>query len=370
MRDLTITSIEIRRAVVPYVRPFVISSGATAVLETLLVTVHSAGGLTGIGEVNPMTAYSGETPSGIEEAIRRYLAPAVTGHPAAAVAGLHARMDAALRGNGLAKAAIDIAVHDLVGRAWGVPVSALLGGPVRDQIPLAWVVGMGTMDEMVEEAARYAAIGFPTIKVKIGRDPEADLALVAAVREAIGPRVRLRVDANQGYDAATALRTLRRMERYDLELVEQPVAGSDLQGMAALTQALDVPVMADESLQTLTDAWEIIRRGAADVLNIKIVKPGGLYRSRQIAALAEAAGLRCMVGSMPELGVTSIAGAHFAAATPSVTYPCEVIGPLMTEEDILEDPIISVQTAPGYLRVPTAPGLGVTLKASWGGGPV
>jgi len=332
--------------------------------------VRTADGLFGVGEVNPMTAYSGETVSGIEEAIQRYLAGAVMGHPAVEVAGLHARMDAALRGNALAKAAIDIAVHDLVGRAWGVPVSSLLGGALRERIPLAWVVGMGPLDEMVEEAARYAALGFPTIKVKIGRDPSADLALVAAVREAIGPRVALRVDANEGYDTVTALRTLRKMEHYDLELVEQPVAGSDLHGMAALTQALDTPVMADESLQTPADALEIVRRGAAKVLNIKIVKPGGLYRSRQIAALAEAAGLRCMVGSMPELGVASIAGAHFAASTPCVTYPCEVIGPLMTKEDILEDPVISVYTAPGYLRVPTGPGLGITMKASQMGGTV
>jgi muconate cycloisomerase len=365
MSDLTITGIEIRRAAVPYLRPFVISSGATAVLETLLVTVRTEDGCTGIGEVNPMTAYSGETTSGVEEAIRRYLAPAITGYPAYEIAGLHARMDAALRANALAKAAIDIAVHDLLGRAWGVPVSHLLGGPVRDRIPLAWVIGMGSLDEMVEEAARYAALGFPAIKLKIGRDPAADLAAVRAVREAIGPTVALRVDANQGYDTTTAIRTLRQMERYDLELVEQPVAGYDLHGMAALTRALDVPVMADESLQSPADALEIIRLGAADVLNIKIVKPGGLYRSRQIAALAEAAGLRCMVGSMPELGVGSIAGAHFAVATPSVTYPCEVIGPLMVEEDIVVDPVISVKTAPGYLRVPTDPGLGVTLKEQW-----
>lgn len=339
-------------------------------LETLVVTVHTADGLFGVGEVNPMTAYSGETASGIEEAILRYLASAVIGHPAEEIAGLHARMDAVLRGNGLAKAAIDIAVHDLVGRAWGVPVSSLLGGALRDRIPLAWVVGMGPLDEMVQEAAHYASLGFPTIKVKIGRDPETDLALVAAVREAIGPRVALRVDANEGYDTVTALRTLRKMERYDLELVEQPLARYDLQGMMMLTQALDTPVMADESLQTVADALEIVRRGAADVLNIKIVKPGGLYRSRQVAALAEAAGLHCMVGSMPELGVATIAGAHFAASTPSVTYPCEVLGPLMTEEDILEDPVISVQTAPGYLRVPTGPGLGVVVKELRIGGPV
>ncbi len=365
MSDLIIADAEIRQVSARYRRPFVISSGSTPILQSLIVTLRTTEGIEGIGEVNPMTAYSGEMTSGVEEAVRRFLIPAIMGRSAFEIAGLHLRMDNALRGNRLAKAAVDIALHDLVGRALGVSVARLLGGPSLHRVPLAWVVGMGPIDEMVQEAATYAAMGFPAIKVKIGKDPVSDVAIVAAVREAIGPKVALRVDVNQGYDTVAAVRVLRKMERYDLEIVEQPVPAHDLEGMAEIARALDVPVMADESLQTLADALEIVRRRAADVLNIKILKPGGLYRSCQIAAVAEAAGLRCMVGSMPELGVATLAGAHFVAATPGVTYPCELIGPLMTEEDILEDPVISPATSPGYLAVPDGPGLGVTLKRDW-----
>lgn len=356
---MTIARIETRVASSPYRTPFAISSGTTALLESLIVSVHDADGRVGIGEVNPMTQYSGWTLAGVRAAVEEVLAPALIGQPVAP-AVVHVRMDEVLRHGGLPKAAIDIAVYDLLGRRLGIPLATLLGGSVRSEIPLAWVVGLGSIDDVVDEAVARAHDGFSVVKLKVGVDHRRDLGVVAAVREAL-PDVGIRVDANQGYERAEAIRILRQMERYDLELIEQPVAGHDHIGLRAVSDALDTPVMADEALQSVADAFELARLGACDVFNLKIVKPGGLYRAMQVAAVARSAGIGLMIGSMPELGVATAAAAHFAAATPGRLYPCELIGPLMVERDVVRDPDLAAMIATGRLPVPHGPGLGVDL---------
>ncbi|HEX6971135.1 MAG TPA: enolase C-terminal domain-like protein, partial [Limnochordia bacterium] len=260
-----------------------------------------------------------------------------------------------------AKAAIDIAAHDLAAKTLGLPVHRLLGGAVRRRVPLAWAVGLGSTEEMVREAQQYVARGFRTIKLKIGRDPRQDLQNVAAVREAIGPEIALRVDANQGYTVDVAIPTLRRMEAYDLQLIEQPVPRWDLSGMAKIAAALDTPILADEAVFDAHDAWRVIREQAADLINIKIMKPGGLYPSKQVAAVAAAAGVPCLVGSMIEMGPGTAAGLHFAASTPNVLYPSELIGPVMLAGDVICEDRFAPSAVPGYLEVSDEPGLGVSL---------
>ncbi|URN18251.1 MULTISPECIES: mandelate racemase/muconate lactonizing enzyme family protein [Streptomyces] len=346
----------------PYRRPFAISSGTSPALVSLVVEVRTDDGATGYGEASPMTAYTGETLDGLRAALTGHAAPALTGRDPRDLAGAHAAMDAAIRGQYLAKAALDLALHDLAGRAAGWPVHLLLGGRLRGEVPTAWVVGLGTRREMTEEAAEYAARGFTHVKLKGGEDPDGDVALVRAVRAAVPDGVELSLDANEGYDPSTAARTVARLGEEGLDLVEQPLPRWDLDGMAALRGRGGPRVMADESLQSLHDAMEIVRRGAADVLNIKILKVGGLYRARQVAALAEAAGLAVKIGSMPELGVATLAAVHLAAALPHAGVPADLVGPLLVDGEPLAPEAFAGTADTGRVRLPDAPGLGHRLS--------
>ncbi|WP_405998514.1 mandelate racemase/muconate lactonizing enzyme family protein [Streptomyces sp. NBC_00829] len=358
---MKIASIHTRVVRAPYRRPFVISSGTSPELISLLVEVRTADSVSGFGEASPMTAYTGETLAGLESALTEHAAPALIGRDPRDLAGAHLAMDAAIRGQHLAKAALDIALHDLAGRAAGWPVHLLLGGGVRSRVPTAWVVGLGTVDEMVKEASEYAARGFTHIKVKGGQHPDLDVQLVRLVRDVLPDPVELCLDANEGYDPGTAGRTVARLADAGLDLIEQPLPRWDLAGMAALRRGGGVRVMADESMQSLHDAMEIVRRGAADVLNIKILKVGGLHRARQIAALAESAGLAVKIGTMPELGVASLAAAHLAAALPHATVPADLVGPLLVDEEPLAPGAFAGAGDRGWVEVPAGAGLGHDL---------
>lgn len=357
-----IVAAAIGRAEIEYHRPFVIASGPMKTATSVIVALRAEDGTVGIGETTCMTAYTGQTEQGVTAALEHWLLPAVIGLEPTAIQQVHARMNRVLRENDLAKAAVDIACYDLAGKLLGVPVYELLGGKVREEVRLAWAVGLGTIDEMVEEAVEWAARGF-AIKVKIGGDPAADLRNVRAIREAIGNDAVLRVDANAGYDVATALSVLPRMEDSNLQLIEQPVGRYDLPGMARCRQACTAPILADESQHTPLDTLRIIEAGAADIVNTKIVKPGGLYPSRQVAVLAEVGGLKAMVGSMPEMGVATAAGLHFALACQPLGYPVELIGALMLKDDIITRPLpVNNGRDDGVLRAPSGPGLGVELR--------
>lgn len=358
---MKIASVHTRVVRAPYRRPFVISSGTSPELISLVVEVRTEEGESGFGEASPMTAYTGETLAGLESALTEHAAPALIGRDPRDLAGAHAAMDAAIRGQHLAKAALDIALHDLAARAAGWPVHLLLGGCVRPRVPTTWVVGLGTVEEMVAEATGYAAKGFTHIKVKGGEDPDLDVRLVTAVREAVPDAVELSLDANEGYDPGTAGRTVARLADAGLDLVEQPLPRWDLRGLAALRSSGGVRVMADESMQSLHDAMEIVRRDAADVLNIKILKVGGLYRARQIAGLAESAGLSVKLGTMPELGVATLAAAHLAAALPHATVPADLVGPLLVDAEPLAPKAFAGVGDTGWVDVPAGPGLGHDL---------
>ena len=351
-----ISAIETRVVSARYRRPFQISSGISTELVSLVVAIHTADGAIGIGETSPMTAYTGETLAGVTAAIEEHLAPALIGRDPLDRAGAHVVMDTVLRGQQVAKAGLDIALYDLAGRLSGWPVHALLGGSIRERVQTTWVVGLGTLDEMAAEAAQYAAKGFRHLKVKGGHEPAKDLELIRAVRAVIPADAELCLDANEGYDATTALPYLAKMTDAGLTLLEQPLPRWDLAGLVRLRERLDVRVMVDESMHSLHDALEIARRGAADVLNIKILKVGGLHRALQIANVAEAAGLAVKVGSMPELGVATLAAVHLAAAVPGATVAADLVGPLMVDEDPLAPSVFA--DCDGWIDVPKRPGLG------------
>jgi muconate cycloisomerase len=201
--------------------------------------------------------------------------------------------------------------------------------------------------------------GWRILKIKVGRpNPDEDVEMVRHVREAVGPDVSIRVDANQAYSVKAAIRVARRLERYDVTFFEQPVAWWDLDGLAEVSRATELPIMADESCTTVIDAMEIARRRAAQILSIYVCSPGGILNSKKVATIGAAAGIAGYVGGALESVIGAAAGLHFAASTPSVTYGCELGGQFLMQDDIAQVPL---EFKDGALQVPPGPGLGVAI---------
>jgi muconate cycloisomerase len=217
---------------------------------------------------------------------------------------------------------------------------------------------MGAPEEIAEQASQLAAQGYQTLKAKIGIDQQADVAVLKAIRSAVGD-ITLRVDANMGWPSAKeAVRHIEELSVFDLELVEQPLHSSDLEGLRFVRERVDIPIMADESIWTPADAMTCIRANAVDVFNIYVAEAGGLGPATQIFAIAAAAHLPCIIGSMPELGIGTAAQAHLAFAMHNIGYACDVNGFVYHSDDIINE---KLRIEEGYLYPPSAPGLGVSL---------
>jgi L-Ala-D/L-Glu epimerase len=271
------------------------------------------------------------------------------------------------RGNNCARSGIDMALHDLAGKVMCVPVSVLLGGRRRTRVPVAIEIAGGRPDAMAHMCVELMAKGVRAFKPKVGGDPDADADRLRAIREAVGPHVSIRADANQGYSPKEAIRLCRLCEQHDvgLELLEQPVALHDLPGMAFVRRSVDTLIEADESCFTPQDALAIVRCEAADVLNIKLGKAGGFCQARMIAAIAEAAGLKCVLGTGFGLGLEIAAKAHLLAATELVTDAVEFTE-LSLHANLLRPPWgarLALPLEDGCLPVPDGAGLGVEMDA-------
>ena len=313
--------------------------------------------------------YYGETPETVRHLVQDYLVPAVRGLDPAEIAVVHDRMDKVVKGSPYAKAAVDIACHDITGKAQGVPVSTLLGGRLRDGIELAHSLGIMDVDRCIAEAEQAVAEGTLTIKCKTGLDPNRDVELVRRLRETLGDGIRLRVDGNEGYrTVAEAIETTRRQEEYGIFLCEQPVAGAE--GLARVAERINVPVMADESAWTALDILELHTLKAAECFSCYVTKPGGLYRARQQAELAAALGIYHDIGGSIEMGIGNAANLHLGAAMPAailpsvcpVTKPADADGPEIAGiyylDDIVTEPF---RFEDGKVMVPDGPGLGVEV---------
>jgi L-alanine-DL-glutamate epimerase-like enolase superfamily enzyme len=293
----------------------------------VFVEVSTDEGMAGWGEATPLPDWGGdhgrpggETQASVVDVVRRTLAPALVGLNPTRVEEAHLRMDKVLRGNSYARCAVDIALHDLWGKALGQPLHCLLGGQVRDGAAIAHMIGIMPPGEAVAEAVAARADGVAAFQVKGGRDAARDVATLRALREALGPDVLLRLDANQGYGTAkAAARIIGRMGA-DVDMVEQPVR--DLAELAELRRMVAVNVIADESCWDAHDALRVAATRGADAVSIYLAKAGGIVRARRVAAIAEAAGLPCDVNGSIESAIGTAANMHFAVATPAVTMAC------------------------------------------------
>jgi muconate cycloisomerase len=345
-------------------------------LGEYVITKVRAGGLVGLGEATVLKEwggdhgrYYGEHPTLTARIIAELLAPAMLGEDAMAIERVLDKLDRTCKGYPYAKASLDISLHDLVGKALGVPVYQLLGGLYRRRIPIAHSLGILDKQLLLEEVASAVEEGARTIKLKVGLDPERDVDIVAAVRALVGDHVGITVDANQGWPTPkVAVQTIKRMEPHRILFAEQPVEG--IWEMAQVARAVDTPIMADESAWTPEDVLEIARLQAADAISLYTTKPGGLLRARKMAAIAEAASFSCNVNGSHETGVGNAANLHLAAALKPVTEACVVPVSAPAEaqvthtvgrsylDDIITEPF---EYDAGDVLVSSRPGLGIDL---------
>ncbi len=351
----------VTRTKIPVIRAHKMAIGTTLHQENVILRLFTDDGVEGLGEAPHMVGVSlkGESPSTVLSMLRERLLPAVWGKNPLDIEGIQQAMDAAVPWNLRAKSAVNLAAYDLVGKALGTPVYNLMGGQVRDAVPLSWSIPITDYDAGTKEAEEMVGRGWRILKLKLGHpDLSHDIEMVRRIRETVGPAIRLRVDANQAYDVKSAVRVARRLERYEVEFFEQPVAWWDLDGLAEVSRATEIPIMADESATTTLDALEIAKRRAAQILSIYISSSGGILNAKKMADIGATAGIAGYVGGALESVIGAAAGLHFAASTPAVTYGCELGGQFLLKDDIAATPLVFKE---GSLKVPEAPGLGVAL---------
>jgi L-alanine-DL-glutamate epimerase-like enolase superfamily enzyme len=301
-----------------------------------------------------------ELPEEILAAVRGAVTPALVGVHVADRNVACARLERDLKERPWTKAAVNVALHDVQARSLGVPVTDLLGGRMNGRIPVIGpVVGIMSPEEMARQAAAEVDAGFQAVKIKVGESILNDIARVAAVREAIGARAALRVDANDHYQPADAIRLIKAIEDYDIEHVEQPVARRDILGMQTVRKAVGVPLMTDDMVATPREAMNVIRLGAADRMKVKVTKHG-LDGARLITEMLAAAGMKAVLGHVFELGLAAAAEGQFAACASNLAPPHEIgsMQPMGTAADIIAE---DLWTERGFIRIPDGPGLGVRL---------
>jgi len=314
--EATVTSIPFREGIEMPI-------GSFSALNHVIVRVATRDGLWGLGEVTVIPEFMGETLHEVLGAIH-VLSSRLEDSDLEGPAGVHAFIDRMLPKARSARAAIDEACHDIAGKRLGVPAWRLLGERCRERVDCTWTIGLKSAEATVEDAVAHHALGFRTFKIKVGNDDAVDLAKVRLVREALGPEVAIRLDANGAYAPERALKVLEQLQAYDLEMVEQPCPALELDGAARLRRSLGVKVLADESVFSAADAKRVIDAGAADLVNIKIQKLGGLLPAREVANIVEKAGLTCVVGSCLETGPGVAASAHFAVSCRSASLASDL----------------------------------------------
>lgn len=354
---MKITDITLGMLRVPLKTPFKTALRTVEQVEDIVVMLHTDEGHIGYGEAPPTAAITGETHGSIVHAIRHHIASRLVGEDIADLNRVTGLIQGALAKNGSAKAAVEMAAYDLWGQLHGAPVYALLGGGVP-ALTTDLTISVNDVDVMVADALAAVHEGYTALKIKVGKDIATDVDRVRAIYDAVAGRASLRLDANQGWTAKDAVRVLTLLEQAGvvLDLVEQPVPAHDLEGMRYITSRVSTPVMADESVFTPADVTEIIRLRAADIINIKLMKAGGITNALRIADIAGAHGIPCMMGCMLESSISVTAAVHVAIARSAIITRIDLDGPSLCIFDPVEG---GVRFDGPRITVSDAPGLGV-----------
>jgi L-alanine-DL-glutamate epimerase-like enolase superfamily enzyme len=356
---MRVTRIETWPFEMKLVEPYSIAYETVEKATNVFLRLETNTGLIAYGCAAPDYKVTGETPSGTLEALENIAKPVLLKADPLRRTQLLSKLKRQMPGQPSARAAVDIALHDLLGKAAGLPLWRLLGG-YRGRIITSVTIGIQGIEETVARATELARMGFRAIKIKTGHHLEEDIEKVFRVREAVGKSVGLRCDANQGYSLADALEFVRRTRDAKLEILEQPTPRDKPDMLGRIVEVAPIPVMADESLMSLRDAFSLARRDLADMVNVKLMKVGGIDEALQINAVALSARLEVMVGCMDESALAIAAGLHYALARSNVVY-ADLDGHL----DLVGDPFAGmVMLKQGYLYPADAPGLGMTPDLS------
>ncbi len=316
---MKITRVEILPISMRLSEPYTIAYETVETARNVFIRIETNSGFIGYGCAAPDIHVTGETVEGVVSAVDSIVTASLKGSDPLRPAMLLERVKPALTGQSSVLAAVDMALHDILGKVSGVPLWKLIGG-FRDRIRTSVTIGILTEKETVKRARDWVARGFKCLKLKGGHNVESDIERVIKVREAVGDGIELRFDANQGYTVEETVRFVEQVRRAHLELLEQPTPRGEPDLLGRVTSDVPIPVMADESLMTLRDAFRLARRDLADMVNIKLMKVGGISEAIQINAVARSAGLEAMVGCLDEAALAIAAGLHFALARPNVIY--------------------------------------------------
>lgn len=340
--------------------------------EQVFVKIYTDEGIVGVGESGEIApGYLGESQDSIMAAIRDNFSSILLGEDPFNLEMIMAKISS-VRGNNQAKAAIDFALHDIIGKTLKRPLYQILGGLCLEKIPLGYVMVERTPEECAKKAVEVTEVGFKSVKIKVGwRKPDEEVEVVKAVRDALGSNARIMIDANCAWDYTTALSILKKMERYDLAFAEQPVPAWDVKGLKALRMKQGIPILADEATFDTWDLLRVIEAEAADAVFIKVARVGGLLKARKWVSIAEAANLPVMCGCMLGSGLEAAVQAHFLAAVEWMgRLEHGNLGPLTTH-DVLETANINIKDdlvkeppkyEKGYHYPPKRPGIGVELN--------
>lgn len=352
---MKITDIKYDRLKIKLQKPFVISLGVIEYAETMIVKITTDEGITGYGEASPFSPVTGETLDSVPVFLDRFK-EALVGENPFELEKIHKIMAKITVGNTASKAGVDIALYDIIGKKLGMPVYQVLGG-YRDRFLTDMTVGIGSVQEMAQTARDYVDEGFRIVKVKAGLDPDEDIAALRAIRKAVGDNIRIRVDANQGWNVNTAIRVIEAYEEYGVDAVEQPLPYWDIDGLAYVRSHVKMAIMADESLHSPEDAMKLAKKEAVDVFNIKLMKSAGIYPALRINAIGESCGVPCMLGCMLETKLGIAAAAHLVASQKNI-----VEADLDSFRHYDTGPSGGFTVEDGVIIMTDKPGLGVTVE--------
>jgi len=357
-----IISVEADIIELPTIRPHKLSM-ATMMSQTMVITkITSDDGIIGWGEATTIggMTYGPESPEAMKLTIERYISPLLSGKDASNINALMLDINKNVKGSTFAKAGIETALLDALGKRLNVSVSQLLGGSVRIELPVLWTLASGNTEKDIEEAQYLISINrHDTFKLKIGsNDPKKDVAHVVAIKKALGENIKITVDINQAWDEFTAKTWIKVLQENGVDLIEQPIIKTNFDGLARLTEFFHVPIMADEAVATTEDAMKLAKIHGGSVFAVKIMKAGGLYNSAKIAAIADAADIALYGGTMLEGTIGSVASAHVFSTFNKLQWGTELFGPLLLTDDIVTNPMVFKDR---QLSVPNSPGLGIEI---------
>lgn len=358
---MKITRLDAWPVALPLREPYVIAYETVSAATNVFLRLETDTGLVAFGCAAPDREITGESAADVLATLRDVVEPTLLGEdPLLRVRHLE-RLAEPLAGRSSARACVDMLLHDVLGRVAGVPLWKVLGG-CRESIPTSVTIGILPLDETVEQARRWVGEGFRHLKLKGGFQAEGDVERVFAVRKAVGPEVEIRFDANQGYSVDEAVGFVEKTRAADVSILEQPTPRRQPGQLGAVARNTPIPIMADESLMNVRDAFRLARDGSADMVNVKIMKVGGIHEALHINSVARAAGLEVMVGCLDESALGIAAGLHFALARSNVEF-ADLDGHL----DLLDDPARGAVLLKGGVMRPTGrPGLGFDLELGAG----